>query len=96
MNYECAININPNYADAYVNQGKRFPHFYRKYPTTIAKFNDSIKMYEIAIKINPFDAKAYYNKVERLILIIQEISLIKLENLKRLKICLILHLKWIQ
>ena len=61
----------------------------------LQKFNYSIKMYEIAIKINPFGAEAYYNKVERLILIIQEIPLIKLENLKRLKICLILHLKWI-
>jgi protein O-GlcNAc transferase len=52
--YNEAIEINPNYADAYINKGSAL--FAQK------KVDEAIKEYDEAIKINSNHADAYSNK----------------------------------
>ena len=43
--YDKALEINPNFCEAYTNKGITF--------NILGKFDDAIKMYDKAIEINP-------------------------------------------
>ena len=49
-----AIELNPQYANAYLNRGNVYCSF--------GKYNQAIKDYNKAIELNPKDAEAYYNR----------------------------------
>jgi tetratricopeptide (TPR) repeat protein len=52
--YDRAIEINPNYAEAYLNRGIAYRN--------LKDYQNAIRSYDRAIEINPNDAEAYFNR----------------------------------
>ena len=52
--YDIAIRLNPDHADAYNNRGNA--------KSALGQHFAAIADYDIAIRLNPDDARAYYNR----------------------------------
>lgn len=52
--YTAAIELNPNYADAYINRGNAFANQ--------GEYHRSITDYNKALELNPYDSDGYYNR----------------------------------